>query len=149
KDVPEHAIYAASFRRTDVHFPLVWAPGRKDVPAENVTDHYVRAETPDKKGLTPEQLQQIEKEAAAYFAATDEQRAKISFEEKFDHWLFSHEDAVRRAVWKAYQAAPVHEKIKNDFDANEVRYDKHLSPYVVRNVGKRPENGWPLVIAMH
>ena len=24
KDVPEHAIYAASFRRTDLSFPLVW-----------------------------------------------------------------------------------------------------------------------------
>jgi transglutaminase-like putative cysteine protease len=150
KDVPEHAIYAASFRRTDDHFPLVWAPDRKDVPAENVTDRYVRADRPvARPELTDEQLQQIEKTALSYFKATDEERGKMTFEEKFDHWLYSHEPAVRRAVWKAYQAAPIHEKIKKDFDENQVRYDKHVSPYVVRKVGKRPENGWPLVIAMH
>lgn len=40
KDVPEHAIYAASFKKTDTTFPLVWAPHRKDVFAENVTDRY-------------------------------------------------------------------------------------------------------------
>ncbi len=42
KDSREHAIYAVSFRKTDVTFPLVWAPNRKDVYAENVTDRYAR-----------------------------------------------------------------------------------------------------------
>jgi hypothetical protein len=42
KDSFEHAIYAASFRRTNTHFPLVWAIKNKDVPAENVTDRYAR-----------------------------------------------------------------------------------------------------------
>lgn len=42
KDVPEHAIYAASFKRTGQHFPLVWARGNRDVPAENVTDRYAK-----------------------------------------------------------------------------------------------------------
>jgi hypothetical protein len=42
KDVPEHAIYAASFRRTGQHFPLVWATNNRDVPAENVTDRYAK-----------------------------------------------------------------------------------------------------------
>jgi Transglutaminase-like superfamily len=42
KDVPEHAIYAASFKKTEQHFPLVWAMRNKDVPAENVTDRYAK-----------------------------------------------------------------------------------------------------------
>lgn len=42
KDVPEHAIYATSFRKTEVHFPLVWARNNKDVPGENVTDRYAK-----------------------------------------------------------------------------------------------------------
>jgi hypothetical protein len=42
KDVPEHAIYAASFKKTDAHFPLVWALRNKTVPAENVTDRYAK-----------------------------------------------------------------------------------------------------------
>jgi hypothetical protein len=40
KDSPVHAIYAASFRRTEVIFPLVWNRARRDVYAENVTDRY-------------------------------------------------------------------------------------------------------------
>jgi hypothetical protein len=42
KDSFEHAIYAASFKKTDQHFPLVWARTNKDVPAENVTDRYAK-----------------------------------------------------------------------------------------------------------
>jgi hypothetical protein len=42
KDSFEHAIYAASFEKTKTHFPLVWAPRRRDVPAENVTDRYAK-----------------------------------------------------------------------------------------------------------
>lgn len=51
KDVPEHAIYASSFRRTDVKFPLSWAPGVDFVSAVNVTDRYatkVKPATADK-----------------------------------------------------------------------------------------------------
>jgi hypothetical protein len=50
KDSFEHAIYAASFKRTKIHFPLVWAMKNKDVPAENVTDRY--AKPPAKKADT-------------------------------------------------------------------------------------------------
>jgi len=40
RDVPQHAIYATSFQRTDVSFPLVWLPGDTSVSAVNVTDRY-------------------------------------------------------------------------------------------------------------
>jgi len=59
------------------------------------------------------------------------------------------EQAVRRAVWKAYQSAPIHAALKKDFDENQARYKEHVSPYKIREVGKRPASGWPLVIAMH
>lgn len=48
KDVPEHAIYASSFKRTELPFPMVWAPRRKDVYAENVTDRYAKAAKSEK-----------------------------------------------------------------------------------------------------
>lgn len=35
-----HSIYAASFRRTGTHFPLVWDMTRVDVPAVNITRRY-------------------------------------------------------------------------------------------------------------
>ncbi|HEY3285454.1 MAG TPA: transglutaminase domain-containing protein [Armatimonadota bacterium] len=40
KDQPEHAIYASSFRKTGLAFPLVWARDLDWVPAVNVTDRY-------------------------------------------------------------------------------------------------------------
>lgn len=40
RDVPRHAIYATSFRHTNVPFPLVWSPRDKSVSAVNVTDRY-------------------------------------------------------------------------------------------------------------
>src|SRR5262249_8132604 len=49
KDSFEHAIYAASFRQTGLHYPLVWAMKNKDVPAENVTNNYAKA-APDAGG---------------------------------------------------------------------------------------------------
>jgi hypothetical protein len=147
KDLPEHAIYASSFRRTDLAFPLVWAPGRKDVFAENVTDRYVKEE---KAGVSQEQLDQIEQAAGEYFRIDDDDvRGKFKFDPKFDALLVDNDAAVRAAVWKAYQAAALTDKLKKDFADNEVRYKDYVSPYVVRDVGKKPEKGWALVIAMH
>jgi len=46
KDSFEHAIYAASFQKTKIHFPLVWNMRSKDVPAENVTERYTKKAAP-------------------------------------------------------------------------------------------------------
>ncbi len=40
RDEPKHAIYASSFRRTGLPFPMVWAREIDWVPAVNVTDRY-------------------------------------------------------------------------------------------------------------
>ena len=244
KDSIVHAIYAASFRKTDIKFPLVWAPKSKFVSAENVTDRYARSET--KKGDTarimirvwdagrtrrlavpvtvvdrqdagrvwrgesrgdtadannlltfdlpagrsysvrvdkPARLEQqftvaatkqqvieveipaasktgkaslsealaeqITRAAAAFFAASPEAQAHWRFDAHLDALLRADEAAVRQAVWKAYQEAPIHAAAKQDYDHHQVRYLSHLSPYTIKTVGKRPEHGWPLFIALH
>ncbi len=44
KDVPQHAIYALSFRKTGTIFPVTWGPDDPgDISAENVTDRYTGA----------------------------------------------------------------------------------------------------------
>ena len=43
RDVPQHAIYASSFRRTGLSFPLVWDRDIHWVSAVNVTDRYTAA----------------------------------------------------------------------------------------------------------
>jgi transglutaminase-like putative cysteine protease/predicted esterase len=238
-----HAIYAASFRRTGVTFPLVWAPHRKDCYAENVTARYARAQPlrPDhtrvlvrvwqpgrkqrlavpvavvdrlnanqvlsgesrgeqadtndvlafelRKGrdyllrlgkpvllekpfktaaepqqfldvevpaektrepaLSKEQAERLGKAAQAFFSARAADQADWQFAPEFDQLLARHEEAVRRVVWQAYRAAPIHAALKQDFEKNRVRSPQRLSSYVVKKVGKRPQNGWPLFIAMH
>lgn len=43
---PVHAIYATSWRRGGLHFPLVWAPRSTTVAAENVTARYAKPAAP-------------------------------------------------------------------------------------------------------
>ncbi len=43
RDAPRHAIYAVSYRRTGLVFPLVWKQDSEGVDAENVTERYARA----------------------------------------------------------------------------------------------------------
>ncbi len=50
KDSPEHAIYASSFQKTGLSFPLSWARGVEYVAAVNVTERYAaksKAKTSD------------------------------------------------------------------------------------------------------
>jgi predicted esterase/transglutaminase-like putative cysteine protease len=150
KDSRLEAIYAASFRRTDVTFPLVWARDSNEVYAENVTDRYTRPRAvPAEKPLPEERRRRIEKSAAAFFAAGEAERARWQFDPVLDRWLAEQDGPVRRAAWEAYRAAPIHDEQRKDFEAHQVRHGKYVSPYTVRQVGSRPKDGWPLFIALH
>lgn len=103
----------------------------------------------DKPGLTSEQSKKVEKAALEYFSANEADRSKWKFDPTLDRLLLDHESAVRQAAWKAFQAAPLHGGLKEDFDKNQVRYEAYQSAYVVKKVGQKPAQGWPLFIAMH
>lgn len=91
----------------------------------------------------------LRKELTEYFTATTNQQAKWKFPRALERLLDENETAVRHAAWDAYRSAPIHSQLKTDFDAKQVRFEKHLSPYTVKTVGTRPTNGWALFIAMH
>ncbi len=42
-EVPAHAIYASTWKKSGLSFPLVWAPSDKSVAAQNVTSRYAQA----------------------------------------------------------------------------------------------------------
>jgi hypothetical protein len=86
---------------------------------------------------------------ATFFQAPAGQQASWSFPSRLEKLLPTHEAAVRAAAWQAYRSAPIHSELKRDFDAGQVRFENHLSPYTVKTVGTRPPNGWALFIAMH
>lgn len=47
---PIHRIYATSFKKTDIHFPMVWKRRSKEVPAVDVTWRYVGSPKPKAVG---------------------------------------------------------------------------------------------------
>lgn len=260
KDSREHAIYAASFRRTGLRFPMVWSRGRDYVSAVNVTDRYTPKSAPKETSTTrlmvkvmeypggprvparvvvieaedggrrfegtskderfdtndilyfhvekgrefeiradwegrsvrkkhrtrnggleivalflseraPESAasriaactfprrgiaelasadrEKLERAVGKYFAASAEERAEWKFDAALDRLIEEKEAAVRFAVWEALKGAPIHEALREDYEAKVVRFKEHLSPFTVKQVGAMPEEGWPLFIAMH
>lgn len=88
-------------------------------------------------------------EMIAYFKAPANKQATWHFPGSLEALLRENEPAVRQIAWESYRAAPIHDKAKQDFDANQVRFENHISPYTVKTVGTRPAKGWALFIAMH
>jgi predicted esterase len=125
----------------------VWAKGAKDVFAENVTDRYTRAKKAA-DSVKPRLLSN-EEETRVFESAKDFFDTGKKTDSGLDVVLRTNENAVRQAAWKAYAASTRHKELKADFDKNQVTNDKHLSPYTVKRVGKKPQAGWPLFIAMH
>ncbi|MEQ8762849.1 MAG: hypothetical protein RL885_02910 [Planctomycetota bacterium] len=68
---------------------------------------------------------------------------------ELDRLIETDEARVREIVWRSYREAPIHEELRADFEANRVRWKEHESPYTLKEVGERPEGGWPVFIAMH
>jgi pimeloyl-ACP methyl ester carboxylesterase len=92
KDSKEHAIYATSFKKTDLPFPLVWAPELDYVSAINVTDNYT-AKTKLAENKTRLLIKVLDrpvgKRITSNIRITDSTDPKIHFEgtsrdEKFD-----------------------------------------------------------------
>lgn len=80
KDSFEHAIYASSFKRTDIHFPLVWAKRNTNVPAENVTDRYAKKKDTDSVRLMIQVVNQDQKRIAVPVTITDAKDDKKKWE---------------------------------------------------------------------
>jgi pimeloyl-ACP methyl ester carboxylesterase len=99
--------------------------------------------------LKPADEAKLRKAFTDFFTAPTNRQAAWKFSGSLEKLLRSNEPAVSRVAWEAFRAAPIHNALKMDFDARQVRFEKHLSPYTVKTVGARPTNGWALFIAMH
>lgn len=88
-------------------------------------------------------------EAFQRWYAGDEELRGEGFPEELTALLATDEANCRELAWKAYQGAEMHAEVRADFEATRVREGGYESPYTVKEVGERPEGGWPLFIAMH
>jgi pimeloyl-ACP methyl ester carboxylesterase len=101
------------------------------------------------KPLNPSDEKKLKKAFTEFFAASGEKQAQWKFSRSLEKLLLKNEPAVRQAAWESFIAAPVHNSLKQDFDAKQVSFENYTSPYTVKFVGERSTNGWALFIAMH
>lgn len=147
KDVPEHAIYAASFKKSKQHFPLVWAPKYFGVPAENVTDRYAKAAAPDAKAEEAKSAGALKELKAAL--EKNPALAELS-EKNFAKIPLTKADAVeaRKLLWEAHVSfikKDRAEEVKNLL----IKEDKLEMPFFYKSFGKKPKDGWSLYISLH
>jgi hypothetical protein len=109
----------------------------------------IKARQPVRKPLKVADEQRLRKAFVDFFTAPASRQATWKFSNGLERLLKQNEPAVRGVAWSALYAAPIHDALKKDFDAHQVRFEKYLSPYTVKSVGTRPAKGWALFIAMH
>jgi pimeloyl-ACP methyl ester carboxylesterase len=120
-----------------------------DTPAITLPSQVCYAPSPFTKTIKPRDEAKLKKALAEFFAASTNKQAAWRFPGSLEKLLHANESAVRGVAWESYRAAPIHKAMRTDYAANQVRFEKHLSPYTVKTVGTRPAKGWALFIAMH
>lgn len=148
KDVPEHAIYAASFKKTEVHFPLVWAPRYIGVPAENVTDRYAKVALPDVRAEEAKSASAI-KELRAALDANPAALAELA-DKGFAKIPLTKADAAtaRELLWKAHVAL-IKKDRADEMKNGVIKEDKLEMPFAFTTFGKKPDGGRSLYISLH
>jgi len=105
---------------------------------------YVKA-----RPLSKTQQKAVEQALAASFSEVRKDDYDFAELSEFDALLPGNEEVFRSLAWKAYRKGAALDEMLPDHKAGKVVSGEYVSPYVVRQVGKMPESGWPLVIAMH
>jgi hypothetical protein len=150
KDVPEHAIYAASFKKTGQHFPLVWARQSRDVPAENVTDRYTK-----KENAKPATIPDPGKSAAALKALREALAAPAGTltdlaERDFAKTPLTKADAAaaRDLIWKAH-AERIRKERAAEIKSLLLKEGDLEMPFAFKVFGEKPAGGRSLWISLH
>ena len=139
----ENAVWAASFKRTVDLFPLSWLPQQDFVFADDVTSRYIG------EGGNSNPYDALHAVALNYFNLPASERHEFTFDMNLDALVAADISRARSQVWRAYTERNDVKYLRDDYNSNKVSAGDYTSPYTVKEVGERPENGWPLVIAMH
>lgn len=85
----------------------------------------------------------------SYFSLDPAERGDFKFDADLDSSLSSHPEAVRQLAWNSYRTGFESKELQENLEQDKVTWGDYTSPYVLKSVGERPDNGWPLFIAMH
>ncbi len=141
KDSLEHAIYAASFRKTKGHFPLVWARGNKDVPAENVTDHYTQPNAERSAAALKALRAALDARPTSLGELADKDFAAVPLTR-------ADAAAARDLLWKAH-AANIRKGRAEEVKDRVLKEGKLEMPFFYKTFGEKPAGGRSLWISLH
>lgn len=131
RDVPRHAIYATSFLKTEVAFPLVWAPGNKSISAVNVTDRYAAkspAATESAARLSVKVVQADGKRVVADIVVSDAADPMVALKDKSrgetadlnDLATFKVEPGHKYRILARFETAVAESEVTATYAANQV-----------------------------
>ncbi len=83
-----------------------------------------------------------------WFAADSAGREKLSASALGQSWPGDSFE-LRRLLWQSMLDSGQLNQLRDDLVENKITSGEHVSPFVIKDVGTRPADGWPLVIAMH
>lgn len=148
KDSFEHAIYAARFRRTDTHFPLVWAQGNRSVPAENVTDRYTAKAAP---APAPDTSRSAAAVASLKAALGDRSGvpANLAAQDFARVPLTKADAAAARELLVAAHAAGIRKDRATEIKEKVLTDGDLKMPFAYRTFGEKPAAGRSLWISLH
>ena len=160
RDSRRHAIYATSFKHTELTFPLVWdRRGRIDyVYAVNVSDRYAKPAEPDtEKPAIVKASRRMDVEASlhavaqleAYLITPSADRAALD-EQVFVSVALTHADAskAKRLLWEDH-VKQIKLTRADEMTARVLKSGDLEMPFYYSVSGDRPENGRSLYISMH
>ncbi|MBT3296185.1 MAG: hypothetical protein HN383_13010 [Verrucomicrobia bacterium] len=137
---PQNAIYAASFKKSDAHFPLVWNRGSKAVHALNITPRYAASSA---RVISIADVEKMLQEQSLSDLRDSEEIKKKTL-------AVSDLDEVAALVWAAYKRECLaDEERKREHNGRAIRVDEKTMRYAYKRVGAKPEQGYPLYIALH
>lgn len=153
-----HTIYATSFRRTGVTFPLVWDRKVNYVYAVNVTDRYAKPEErDDEKPPAPETSSRVDVEASLhavaalkkYLEAAPADRPPLA-EQEFAAVALTREHAqeAKRLLWNDH-VQRIKQTRAEEMKARRLTARNLQMPFYYTVSGDKPKNGRSLYISLH
>ena len=153
-----HAIYATSFKRTPLTFPLVWARSADYVHAVNVTDRYVKPEERDKKRpRSPDTASRIDVEASLHAVAELERYLEAApgdrpalAEQEFAAVALTREHAQKaeKLLWNDH-VQRIRQTRAEEMKARRLTAGNLRMPFYYTVSGDKPKNGRSLYISLH
>ena len=151
-----HAIYATSYQRTAIAFPLVWDPKNDDVYAVNVTDRYAKREQGDQK-IPAADASKLDIEASLhavaqltkYLEVASDERPEL-VEQDFAAVALTRDAAstAQQLLWNDH-VRRIKETRADEMAARRLTMGKMQMPFYYSVSGDKPKDGRSLYISLH